>query len=174
MSDLDDFPTDSIKVIRIPAAFDLGEVHQGDYLVVIPGRGVVAVDTRRIVPETIPETVWRESPVKPAKLTKPAKPPASVDELKRITQDRIIAVIKKHGTTTTMVIADELQINRRDQRMRDRVKRVMRTLREANIIEIRGHTRRNYTQYTLVGSPQPPDHSALDQPIALEPGRTEV
>ena len=33
MSDLNDFPTDHIMVIRIPAIADLGVVHQGDHLI---------------------------------------------------------------------------------------------------------------------------------------------
>jgi hypothetical protein len=157
MSDIGDFPSDQITVIRIPAIVDLGVVHQGDHLVVIPGRGVVAVDTRRDPPEPI----WRAGPAtvavaaarpKKTRVDQPQRNMPDVElrqKLATFTQERAIEILRVKGSATTMEIADAMGADRNNSSMRDRVKRLVRLLRDRGIIVIQGRARRNHTRYVL-------------------------
>jgi hypothetical protein len=156
MSDLNDFPTDHIMVIRIPAIADLGVVHQGDHLIIIPGRGVVAVDTRR----DPAEAVWRAAPVMPPADAIKTEPASVSQKLTTITLDRVRAVFQEHGPSTTLQVGDALRIDRQNRPSRDRVKRVVRILRDKGVIINDGKPRRNHTRYKMAADAQSKPHDA--------------
>jgi hypothetical protein len=113
---------------RVLVGNDLGEVRQGDHLILV-GNVVVALDTSRRPTDPLILRSERSDP-RTTGMPIPPRAGASKAEKQAITAEIILKTVREHGPGVSMQISDWLNIPRDSTSMRSRVSYVLTALRK--------------------------------------------
>jgi predicted transcriptional regulator len=128
-----------LKGQRVLVGNDLGEVRQGDYLILV-GNVVVSLDTSRrptdpLIRRSEPPLMHKKAPSKAG--GKPRRM-ASMAEKQAITAERVLELVQQHQPVGSMRVSDLLNIPRNSMSLRARVSYVLTALRDEGRLTTHG------------------------------------